>query len=216
MNAGQLYDKDKVDLETIDVEDVFQLLQCNDEGLTDDEAHRRIDLFGPNELEEKHVNPFLQVRHSPPLWTLLLILTVSQFLSFMWNPLSWVMETAAIVAIVLSNGQGRPPDWEDFCGIIFLLLVNSSIGFYEEHNAGNAVKALMDSLAPKAKVKRDGKWAEIEAFKLVPGDMVSFKIGDIVPADCRLTAAVNVSIDQAALTGESLPQNKKVGDECFS
>jgi len=65
LNAGQLYDKDKVDLETIDVEDVFQLLQCNEEGLTDEEAHRRIDLFGPNELEEKHVNPFLQVRHFP-------------------------------------------------------------------------------------------------------------------------------------------------------
>ena len=126
------------------------------------------------------------------------------------------MEAAALVAIVLSNGQGEAPDWEDFCGIIFLLLVNSTIGFYEEHNAGNAVKALMDSLAPRAKIKRDGKWTETEAFNLVPGDMISFKIGDIVPADCRLTEAVNVSIDQAALTGESLPQSKKVGDECFS
>jgi H+-transporting ATPase len=73
-----------------------------------------------------------------------------------------------------------------------------------------------DSLAPKAKVKRDAKWIEIEAFHLVPGDMISFKIGNIVPADCRHTESVNVSIDQAALTGESLPQNKKVGDECFS
>ena len=126
------------------------------------------------------------------------------------------MEAAALVAIVLSNGQGKPPDWEDFCGIILLLLINSSIGFYEEHNAGNAVKALMDSLAPKAKVKRNGNWAEIDASHLVPGDMISFKIGDIVPADSRLTEAVNVSIDQAALTGESLPQNKKVGDQCFS
>ena len=92
-----------------------------------------------------------------------------------------------------------------FCGIILLLLINSSIGFYEEHNAGNAIKVLMDSLVPKAKVNRDGNWAEIDASHLVPGDMISFKIGDIVPADCRLTKAVNVSIDQAALTGESLP-----------
>lgn len=127
-----------------------------------------------------------------------------------------MMEAAALVAIVLSNGQGQPPDWEDFLGIIFLLIINSSIGFYEEHNAGNAVKALMDSLAPKAKVKRGGQWSEIESSGLVPGDMVSFKIGDIVPADCRLTEAINVSIDQAALTGESLPQSKKVGDQCFS
>ena len=134
----------------------------------------------------------------------------------MWNPLSWVMEAAAIVAIVLSNGEGMPPDWQDFVGIVCLLLVNSGIGFYEEHNAGNAVKALMDSLAPRAKVKRDGKWTDIESSGLVPGDMVSFKIGDVVPADCRLTEAINVSIDQAALTGESLPQSKKTGDQCFS
>ena len=134
----------------------------------------------------------------------------------MWNPLSWVMEAAALVAIVLSNGEGMPPDWEDFIGIVLLLLINSAIGFYEERNAGNAVKALMDSLAPKAKVKRDGNWKEIESSDLVPGDMVAFKIGDIVPADCRLVEAVNISIDQAALTGESLPITKKAGDQCFS
>ncbi len=74
----------------------------------------------------------------------------------------------------------------------------------------------MDSLAPKAKVKRNGTWSEIESADLVPGDIIAFKIGDIVPADCRLVEAVNVSIDQAALTGESLPQSKKLGDQCFS
>jgi H+-transporting ATPase len=126
------------------------------------------------------------------------------------------MEAAALVAIALSNGGGRPPDWEDFVGIVLLLFANSAIGFYEERNAGNAVKALMDSLAPKAKVKRSGSWREIESAELVPGDMISFKIGDIVPADSRLTEAINVSIDQAALTGESLPQSKKLGDQCFS
>ena len=126
------------------------------------------------------------------------------------------VEAAALVAIALSNGEHRPPDWEDFVGIVCLLFANSGIGFYEERNAGNAVKALMDSLAPKAKVKRGGNWSEIESADLVPGDMISFKIGDIVPADCRLTEAINVSIDQAALTGESLPQSKKVGDQCFS
>lgn len=126
----------------------------------------------------------------------------------MWNPLSWVMEGAALVAIVLSNGEGQPPDWQDFLGIVILLFVNSTISFYEERNAGNAVKALMDSLAPKAKVKRNGTWSEIKSAGLVPGD--------IVPADCRLMEAINVSIDQAALTSESLPQSKKVADQCFS
>ncbi|TFK48909.1 plasma-membrane proton-e [Heliocybe sulcata] len=198
LKAEDLYDKEKVDLETIVIEDVFKLLQCDEAGLSDDEAQRRLEIFGPNKLESEEQNAFLQ------------------FLSFMWNPLSWVMEGAALVAIVLSNGEHRPPDWEDFVGIVALLLINSGIGFYEERNAGNAVKALMDSLAPKAKVKRAGTWREIESSELVPGDMISFKIGDIVPADCRLTEAINVSIDQAALTGESLPQSKKLGDQCFS
>jgi H+-transporting ATPase len=134
----------------------------------------------------------------------------------MWNPLSWVMEAAALVAIALSNGEGQPPDWYDFVGIVALLLANSAIGFYEERGAGNAVKALMDSLAPKARVKRGGSWREIESADLVPGDMIAFKIGDVVPADCRLTESINVSIDQAALTGESLPVSKKLGDQCFS
>jgi H+-transporting ATPase len=97
-----------------------------------------------------------------------------------------------------------------------LLLINSAVGFYEERNAGNAVKALMDSLAPKAKVRRNGSWREIESSGLVPGGMVAFKIGDVVPVDCRLTESINVSIDRAALTGDSLPQFKKVSDQCFS
>ena len=126
------------------------------------------------------------------------------------------MEDAALVGIVLSNGQYRPLDWEDFVGIVFLLFVNSAIGFYEERNAGNAVKALMDFLVPKAKCKRDGSWSEIESSGLVPRHTVSFKIGDIVPADCRLTEAINVSIDLAALTCEPLPQSKKLGDQCCS
>lgn len=126
------------------------------------------------------------------------------------------MEGAAIVAIALSNGEGKPPDWQDFLGIVLLLIINSTIGFIEERNAGNAVKALMDSLAPKARCRRNEQWIEIESSELVPGDVIAFKIGDVVPADCRLFDAINVSIDQAALTGESLPTNKKVGDQCFS
>jgi H+-transporting ATPase len=196
--ATDLYDKDKVDIEHVVMEEVFQLLQCTEGGLTEAEAVNRISIFGPNKLEEHSQNVILQ------------------FLSFMWNPLSWVMEGAALVAIALSNGGGEPPDWQDFVGIVLLLIVNSTIGFVEERNAGNAVKALMDSLAPKARVKRDGAWKEIESSELVPGDVVAFKHGDVCPADCRLVDAVDVSMDQAALTGESLPSSKKLGDECFS
>lgn len=125
--------------------------------------------------------------------TLIVFSAFLQFLSFMWNPLSWVMEGAALVAIALSNGGGRPPDWQDFVGIVLLLLINSTIGFVEERNAGNAVKALMDSLAPKARVKRDGAWREIDSAELVPGDLIAFKHGDVCPSDCRLIECIDVS-----------------------
>ncbi|KAI9188588.1 hypothetical protein LWI28_003051, partial [Acer negundo] len=88
---------------------------------------------------------------------------ILKFLGFMWNPLSWVMEAAAIMAIALANGGGRPPDWQDF-----------------------VAAALMANLAPKTKVLRDGRWSEQEASILVPGDIISIKLGDIVPADARL------------------------------
>jgi len=80
---------------------------------------------------------------------------ILKFLGFMWNPLSWVMEAAALMAIALANGGGRPPDWQDFVGIIVLLLINSTISFIEENNAGNAAAALMAGLAPKTKVRRE-------------------------------------------------------------
>jgi H+-transporting ATPase len=108
------------------------------------------------------------------------------FLGFMWNPLSWVMEAAAIVAIALSNGFGQPPDYPDFIGIVLLLFANATIGFLEERQAGNAVKALMASLAPECKVRRDGEWKTLEACELVPGDIIGVKLGDVIPADGRL------------------------------
>ncbi|XP_062178672.1 plasma membrane ATPase 4-like isoform X2 [Phragmites australis] len=140
----------------------------------------------------------------------------------MWNPLSWVMEAAAIMAIVLANGGVRatpsswPPDWQDFVGIVTLLFINSTISFIEENNAGNAAAALMASLAPQTKVLRDGKWSEQDAAILVPGDIISIKLGDIIPADARLLEGDPLKIDQSALTGESLPVNKLPGDSIYS
>ncbi|XP_019177942.1 PREDICTED: plasma membrane ATPase 4 isoform X2 [Ipomoea nil] len=134
----------------------------------------------------------------------------------MWNPLSWVMEAAAIMAIALANGDGKPPDWQDFVGIVCLLVINSTISFIEENNAGNAAAALMAGLAPKTKVLRDGRWSEQEASILVPGDIVSIKLGDIIPADARLLEGDALKVDQSALTGESLPVTRGPGEEVFS
>ncbi|XP_074590312.1 plasma membrane ATPase 1 isoform X2 [Curcuma longa] len=190
--------KEAVDLENIPLEEVFENLRCTREGLTTQQAEERLAIFGHNKLEEKKESKFLK------------------FLGFMWNPLSWVMEAAAIMAIALANGGGKPPDWQDFVGIITLLVINSTISFIEENNAGNAAAALMARLAPKAKVLRDGRWSEEEAAILVPGDIISIKLGDIIPADARLLEGDPLKIDQSALTGESLPVTKGPGDGVYS
>ncbi|KAL0885951.1 hypothetical protein Bca101_009934 [Brassica carinata] len=187
-----------VDLIRIPLEEVFEELKCTKQGLTSDEASYRLDLFGPNKLEEKKKS------------------NIFKFLGFMWNPLSWVMEVAALMAIALANGGGRPPDWEDFVGIVCLLFINSTISFIEENNAGSAAAALMAGLARRTKVLRDGQWSEQEASILVPGDIITVKLGDIIPADARLLDGDPLKIDQSSLTGESIPVTKHPGDEIFS
>lgn len=192
------FNRDGIDLERLPLEEVFEQLRTSARGLSSDDAEARLQIFGFNKLEEKTENKFLK------------------FLSFMWNPLSWVMEAAAVMALVLANGGGEGPDWQDFIGIIILLIINSTISFIEENNAGNAAAALMARLSPKTKVLRDGQWQEQDASILVPGDIISIKLGDIVPADARLLEGDPLKIDQSALTGESLPVTKRPGDEVFS
>ncbi|KAG6421480.1 hypothetical protein SASPL_118033 [Salvia splendens] len=155
---------DNVYLGNIPLEDVFDHLHSSKKGLTSREAEARLEAFGLNKL--------------------------LLFLGFMWNPLSWVMEIAAIIALVLANGDVKSPDWKDFVGIMSLLIINSTISFIEENNAGNAAAALM----------ADGKWSEQEAVILVPGDIISIKLGDIIPADARLLEGDPLKIDQSALT----------------
>ncbi|KAL4590932.1 hypothetical protein LXL04_003879 [Taraxacum kok-saghyz] len=196
--ALEAINKEAVDLENIPVEEVFDKLKCTKEGLSSDEVEKRLNMFGYNKLEEKKENKLLK------------------FLGFMWNPLSWVMEAAAIMAIAMARGGGEPADYHDFGGILVLLLINSTISFVEENNAGNAAAALMARLAPRAKVLRDGKWNEEDAAVLVPGDIISIKLGDIIPADARLLQGDPLKIDQSALTGESLPVSKNPGDGVYS
>jgi H+-transporting ATPase len=200
------------------IEDALAKFEATRNGLTSAEAEKRLAVYGPNALPEIKVNKCLQ------------------FLSFMWSPLPWVMEAAALVAIAVSNGKMpwtcysgvypdltqnsecnfSPPDWEDFLGIALLLIINSCVGYYEESQAGDAVAALMDQLAPECKCKRDGEWKTIDAKTLVPGDIVTIKLGDIIPADLKLLEGEEMKVDQSGLTGESLPVTKKPGDEVYS
>ncbi|KAG5721448.1 ATPase 6, plasma membrane-type [Termitomyces sp. T112] len=118
----------------------------------------------------------------------------------MWDPLSWVMEHTALVSIAL---------------IILLLFVNSTIGFYKEHNTENAITALIYLLAPKVKVKHNGSWSEIKSTNLFPGDMIAFKIGDIVLANGHLSKAINVSIDPSHSHWQIAPHQQEGGQPVF-
>ncbi len=173
------------------IEELLSTLSTSPEGLSSEEARNRLTQLGPNALEEKKVNPLLQ------------------FLGYFWGPIPWMIEIAAILSLIVRH-------WADLAIIVTLLVFNAVIGFWQEFKAANALEALKGQLALKARVRRDGQWQEIATADLVPGDVVRVRLGDIAPADLKLMNGEYVSVDQAALTGESLPVTKKVGDTCYS
>ena len=183
--------KAKSDLQTLPMDQVEKQLGSLPDGLTQSEATKRLAQYGPNEIEEKKTNAILK------------------FLSYFWGPIPWMIEVAVVLSGVVRH-------WPDFFIILLLLFANATIGFWEERQAGNAIEALKAKLAINARVKRDGKWVTPPAKDLVPGDVVRLRLGDIVPADARLLDGDEISVDQSALTGESLPAPKKPGEAVFS
>ena len=179
------------DLKSLPLPDVEKKLGSSADGLTQAEAQKRLTQYGPNEIAEKKTNELLK------------------FLSYFWGPIPWMIEAAVILSAVARH-------WPDFGIILLLLLANAVVGFWEEHQAGNAIAALKATLAIKARVKRDGKWINPAARELVPGDVIRVRMGDIVPADARLLEGDPVEVDQSALTGESLPVTRKSGEAVFS
>jgi H+-transporting ATPase len=181
----------KDDLKSLPMPELQAKLGSSPEGLSQAEAQKRLTQYGPNEIEEKKTNPFLK------------------FLTYFWGPIPWMIEAAVILSAVARH-------WPDFAIILLLLLANAVVGFWEEHQAGNAIAALKAKLAVKARVRRDGKWTTPEARELVPGDVIRLRLGDIVPADARLMEGDPIEVDQSALTGESLPVTRKPGEAVFS
>uniref|UniRef100_A0A061RTM6 Plasma membrane ATPase n=1 Tax=Tetraselmis sp. GSL018 TaxID=582737 RepID=A0A061RTM6_9CHLO len=188
-------EQDVEDFENCSIEEALGVFGTKpDLGLSSKQAFELLSKHGPNKLPESHENKFLK------------------FLRYMWNPLSWCMEIAAVVALAVL-------DWVDAVLILALLLVNAAVGYYEEANADGAIAALMASLSPKARVLRDGKISQLDAGELVPGDIVSVKFGEILPADVKILGDENAGpllIDQAALTGESLPVKRFPGQVGYS
>ena len=162
-----------------------------DQGLSSEEAARRLAQYGPNALEQKQVS------------------ILRRLLGYFWGPIPWMIEVAAILSALVQH-------WADFWIIMALLIFNAAVGFWQEYTAGNAVAALMKQLALKARVRRDSQWREIDAKQLAPGDIVRIRLGDVIPADVRLVDGDYLSVDQSALTGESLPVTLRTNDEAFS
>jgi H+-transporting ATPase len=181
----------KDDLQTLPLADLQKRLGSSPDGLSQAEAQKRLAQYGPNELAEKQTNALLK------------------FLGYFWGPIPWMIEVAVILSAVDRH-------WPDFFIILVLLLANAVVGFWEEHQAGNAIAALKAKLAIKARVKRDGKWVTPAARELVPGDVIRVRLGDIVPADARLLEGDPIEVDQSALTGESLPAERKAGEAVYS
>jgi P-type Ca2+ transporter type 2C len=173
---------------TCDIEEVLQKLGSDQaQGLAQAEAARRLVESGPNELVEKGCK-------SP--WAIL------------WEQVSATMVVILIVAAIASAALG---DYHDAFAILAIVVLFSLLGFSQEYQAEKAMAALKKLAVPTVKVQRSGQIQEISARELVVGDLVLLETGDLVPADCRLLESVNLRIQEASLTGESEPVEKKIG-----
>jgi H+-transporting ATPase len=161
-----------------------------DSGLSNADARSRLQRYGPNALEEQRRSALLEL------------------LSHFWAPIPWMIEAA----LVLTAATAR---WADFGIILALLLLNGLVGFWEEHQARNAIEALQERLAKHARVLRDGQWQTLPAEELVPGDLIVVERGDVIPADGRILEG-KAEADESLLTGESLPVERQPGDWLFS
>ncbi|MCX9024947.1 MAG: plasma-membrane proton-efflux P-type ATPase [Candidatus Methanoperedens sp.] len=173
------------------INDLMRSLSSGEDGITTQEAQKRQIQYGYNEISEKKINPIIK------------------FLRYFWGPIPWMIEVAAILSAFIQH-------WEDFVIITALLFVNAVVGFEQEHKAENAIELLKQKLAFLARVRRDGKWQQIPARELVPGDIVRVRLGEIIPADIKLMQGDYLLVDESALTGESLPVEKHTSDVGFS
>jgi len=170
----------------IPLQDIFDRFKSSEKGLTDYEVKARINQYGLNEIARK------EKRHSLEIF-------VSQF----ENTLVLVLMAAAVISYFLGEKI-------DAAVILLIVFINSVLGFFQEYRAERALKTLKEYVTLRAKVLRNGEITEIETKNIVPGDIVSLTIGDIIPADMRLFHVHEMTTDESALTGESLPVPKKV------
>ncbi len=164
-------------------EEAAKLLLSSPAGLPNAQARLRAEKLGFNEVKERKRNP------------------VIEFASRLWGPVAWLLELTIILSIAIGH-------YPEAAIILLLLLLNSAIGFQRTMSSNKALRVLKERLAIRAKVLRDGTWSVIESREIVPGDIISIGLGDLVPADAKIIHGA-VSVDQSSLTGESLPVSVK-------
>lgn len=161
-----------------------------DAGLSTAEAQTRQAKFGPNKLKEEE---------KTPLWI--------RFFQQMADPMVIMLIVAAVISAVTGMIQGES-EWADVVIIMAVVIINSALGVIQEAKSEEALAALQEMSAAQSKVIRDGKQISLHSSELVPGDIVLLEAGDAVPADCRVLESASMKIEEAALTGESVPVEK--------
>ena len=167
------------------LDDVVATLRAHlEHGLTSEEARARLRKFGPNELTEK---------------------PRPGFLALLWDQFNNYLVIILIIAAVISFALG---EWVDAIAIMCIVVLNAVVGVIQESKAEQALAALKKMAAPNAQVIRDGHQVTVAGRELVPGDLVLLEAGNYVPADMRLVSSVNLKVEEASLTGESVPVEK--------
>jgi len=189
---------------SLDIKSVLESLRTSRKGLEGDEALRRLEEYGPNELiEEKKTTP--------------LEIFLAQFKSI----LVVILIVSALVSAFISYWKGEP--YTDTYVILIIVVMNAVLGFVQEYRAEKAVEALKKMVSPHVLAVRDGREQSIDAKTLVPGDIILLETGSRVPADSRLLEITNLQVDESPLTGESTPVSKRfetppedtgVGERC--
>ena len=171
------------------VEEVLKSLDTSVDGLSTAQAKERLDAYGYNELDEGEKRSLL-----------------SKFIDQFKDLMIIILLVAAVLSIITEGRHGLT----DACIIFAVVVLNAAFGVYQEGQAEAAIEALKNMSSPMARVRRDGNVVEIDSRELVPGDIVLLEAGDVVPADMRLIEAASLKIEEAALTGESVPVEKDI------
>ena len=185
-------EQNKASFYTQSQKDVLEAVESNIDGLTSQEAKARLDAYGHNELEEGEKRSL-----------------VAKFLDQFKDLMIIILLVAAGLSVITSGGEGVT----DAIIILTVVVLNAAFGVYQEGQAEAAIEALKNMSSPLARVRRDGHVVEVDSKDLVPGDIVLLEAGDVVPADMRLLETASLKIEEAALTGESVPVEKEADAE---